>query len=331
MYEAVGKYALLSCFFIIIFMTCAEEKSNDSSEDSSAETGDFVERLARGLCQWYISCGQGSGPEDLEDCIADLNEEITDDVSLNGQFCNAFVSYYTENRQALEACLQNPNTQCDNDDITTFCPAFASLDVNTLCQEEMAARNNDNNDSPQPNTERDFTPDVRTMIVGIWAGSWSCAGEEHSAQGEMYWKLCPNGKLRGVTTVETSRLSMEAIASGSYSINNADDEVSVSLVETVVNPSIIRGDVSTTELSVLYSSEDDALRVHNYCGFWMTRLEGGGYQDINNSDCESSASASDGGNDACGTDCDCGRCWYCESGTCRYGGEGPYGCYRGCE
>ena len=33
---------------------------------------------------------------------------------------------------------------------------------------------------------------------------------------------------------------------------------------------------------------------------------------------------------SCGTDCDCGHCWYCESGTCRYGGEGPYGCYRGC-
>jgi hypothetical protein len=32
----------------------------------------------------------------------------------------------------------------------------------------------------------------------------------------------------------------------------------------------------------------------------------------------------------CTTDCDCGRCNYCEGGECRYGGEGPYGCYRGC-
>ncbi len=32
----------------------------------------------------------------------------------------------------------------------------------------------------------------------------------------------------------------------------------------------------------------------------------------------------------CSTDCDCGRCNYCEDGVCRYGGEGPYGCYRGC-
>jgi len=32
----------------------------------------------------------------------------------------------------------------------------------------------------------------------------------------------------------------------------------------------------------------------------------------------------------CSFDCDCGHCGYCESGTCRNGGQGPYGCYRGC-
>ncbi len=30
------------------------------------------------------------------------------------------------------------------------------------------------------------------------------------------------------------------------------------------------------------------------------------------------------------SDCDCGHCGYREGGTCRYEGEGPYGCYRGC-
>ena len=34
--------------------------------------------------------------------------------------------------------------------------------------------------------------------------------------------------------------------------------------------------------------------------------------------------------DQCSTDCDCGHCNYCENATCYYGGEGPYGCYRGC-
>ena len=50
--------------------------------------------------------------------------------------------------------------------------------------------------------------------------------------------------------------------------------------------------------------------------------------------CPAGGSGGGGGGATCGTDCDCGHCWYCEksggSGTCRYGGEGPYGCYRGC-
>jgi hypothetical protein len=37
------------------------------------------------------------------------------------------------------------------------------------------------------------------------------------------------------------------------------------------------------------------------------------------------------GGGKCGADCDCGHCYFCESGTCRYGGEGPYACYRGCQ
>jgi hypothetical protein len=44
--------------------------------------------------------------------------------------------------------------------------------------------------------------------------------------------------------------------------------------------------------------------------------------------------ASGGGiGSSCNSDCDCGYCNFCEttssSGVCRYGGEGPYGCYRG--
>jgi hypothetical protein len=53
-----------------------------------------------------------------------------------------------------------------------------------------------------------------------------------------------------------------------------------------------------------------------------------------NSDACPQPGGSSGGSGTCGTDCDCGHCWYCDtsgsSHTCRYGGEGPYGCYRGC-
>src|SRR5690606_4932932 len=58
----------------------------------------------------------------------------------------------------------------------------------------------------------------------------------------------------------------------------------------------------------------------------LRRLEGA----VTEADCNSGSCAAGGsGPVSCGTDCDCGRCWYCDSGTCRYGGEGPYGCYRG--
>jgi len=57
-------------------------------------------------------------------------------------------------------------------------------------------------------------------------------------------------------------------------------------------------------------------------------------QDVGTDYCVSSAcsatGATAGSYGQCGTDCDCGKCWYCESNTCRFGGEGPLGCYRGC-
>jgi hypothetical protein len=60
--------------------------------------------------------------------------------------------------------------------------------------------------------------------------------------------------------------------------------------------------------------------------------------DVTDNYCHSAAcpqaGGSTGGSGTCGTDCDCGHCWYCDksggTSTCRYGGEGPYGCYRGC-
>ncbi|MCK5806511.1 MAG: hypothetical protein KAI66_27020, partial [Lentisphaeria bacterium] len=56
--------------------------------------------------------------------------------------------------------------------------------------------------------------------------------------------------------------------------------------------------------------------------------------DVTENYCHSDACPQDGGSTggsgSCGTDCDCGHCWYCESSTCYYGGEGSYGCYRGC-
>ena len=61
--------------------------------------------------------------------------------------------------------------------------------------------------------------------------------------------------------------------------------------------------------------------------------EDGGVTDnyCNSAACPQKGGAT-GGAGSCGTDCDCGECWYCESGSCYYGGQGPTGaCYRGCQ
>jgi hypothetical protein len=50
--------------------------------------------------------------------------------------------------------------------------------------------------------------------------------------------------------------------------------------------------------------------------------------------CASGSGSSGGvkGGQQCGTDCDCGECWYCQSGTCYYAGVGAEGvCIGGCE
>jgi hypothetical protein len=326
------KFFTLPCiilFSIFILITCSEDDDDEmilsgSSSSQIEETENFVSRLVDSLCQWYSTCSPSEQLDSLSDCVNELLPEVKDDISEDGQICNDFIRFYLETREELEACLQNPTSSCTNDDVTSFCPAFKQLDIDNICVNQSQTSHNN---QPTGNTEN-FIPDVRTMVVGGWSGRWIC--DNGAATGTMYWSLCPNGKLRGFTTVDTNTLSAESIASGSYSVNEDSNEVSFTLVETVVNPSIIRGDKSSTDLSALYSTEEDVLHMQNYCGFSMVRLEGGGYDEINNSDCESSVTSVGGGNNSCGTDCDCGRCWYCESGTCRYGGEGPYGCYRGC-
>jgi len=63
------------------------------------------------------------------------------------------------------------------------------------------------------------------------------------------------------------------------------------------------------------------------CGLPLDRVPGA----VSEEDCTGGTCSAGGSGDVdCGTDCDCGRCWYCESDICRYGGEGAYGCYRGC-
>jgi hypothetical protein len=67
-------------------------------------------------------------------------------------------------------------------------------------------------------------------------------------------------------------------------------------------------------------------------GYLVLERLAGSVSDV---DCVSAACPASGGSatagyGSCGTNCDCGLCWYCESGTYRYGGSGSNGCFRGC-
>ena len=76
---------------------------------------------------------------------------------------------------------------------------------------------------------------------------------------------------------------------------------------------------------MIYDAEDDMIVYwFNNTWFYAERLTDGSSIDVDDSYCGSS-----GGSNQCGADFDCGRCWYCDNGTCRYAGEGPYGCYGG--
>lgn len=76
-------------------------------------------------------------------------------------------------------------------------------------------------------------------------------------------------------------------------------------------------------------SSDNIVYYYNSCWWYMKRLADGSNADVDDSYCGSSSTTSN----QCQADYECGRCWYCDkSGSgniCRYGGEGPYGCYRG--
>ena len=200
------------------------------------------------------------------------------------------------------------------------------------CEPEGMTGNTSNSNS-QPGSSSnggesdDFTPALDTLTVGAWHGEWSCQG----SSGYMAWSLCPSGGLSGITRIVSETTTFENLAKGSYSIQSDDNRVSLQIRETTVVPSIIAGDVYNSQLTQVYYPEHDAFWVEGFCGFWMVRLIGGGYHEINDTDCGSSVTSVGGGDNQCGTDCDCGHCWYCDGGTCRYGGEGPYGCYRGCD
>ncbi len=162
---------------------------------------------------------------------------------------------------------------------------------------------------------------LEQQVVGAWAQSGSC-GDTDIVVAQF---VCPGGRIRGGISFG----NLDFVVCGTWSSEEPDNVTASAQLISVQDPSDpANQDVLT--LSYTYDSDADGLVYLASCEIPLERVEGG----VTADDCETSVSQCTSGGGAgpvqCIEDCDCGRCNYCESGTCRYGGEGPFGCYRGC-
>jgi hypothetical protein len=163
--------------------------------------------------------------------------------------------------------------------------------------------------------------------------------------------LCPGGRVRGAGNFDSAvELMCGTYTTTQASMPGCTDKVGCyPKIHANVKDTLILGgqqDVATLAFDMLMNNGLPASTVAQGA-VWRTvpcRDGSTGYAvlnavatDVAADYCVSDAcpASTGGGSGSCGTDCDCGHCWYCErsggTGTCRYGGEGPYGCYRGCQ
>jgi formylglycine-generating enzyme required for sulfatase activity len=163
-----------------------------------------------------------------------------------------------------------------------------------------------------------ITPiNVPADVVGAWQGAATCTSSSGTFTLEYGWFVCPQGRLRGYEKLD----GHDFLDCGTWSLSGIT--LTGAYKFTSVEDPSYTGDDSQ---QLVYSSSRDTLTLSTQCPAKLRRLSGSLTED----DCTSNKCSGGGPIVGCGTDCDCGHCWYCDGGTCRYGGEGPYGCYRGC-
>jgi hypothetical protein len=277
----------------------------------------FVAGLPEALCQHYADCGFSSG-DDLAACQSEVEEELTDFAVAE---CAAAQALYASNRAAIDQCLTGTAGSCDNDDFDTFCPGLASIELDEDCGDDepsgtggAAGESNSGGGAAGESPAEPAPLTTEQTVVGAWSGGAVCGDSSLS----FYYFLCPGGRLRGAEIVG----DYEFVACGTFSAVGTTVNTDYGVV-AVIDPTF----TDESHWQWAYSSSADTLTLDGNCAVEMYRAVG----DVTEEDCNSTACTEGGSGPAtCGTDCDCGRCWYCESGECRYGGEGPAGCYRGC-
>ncbi|MBT7307864.1 MAG: hypothetical protein HN842_06575 [Gammaproteobacteria bacterium] len=154
--------------------------------------------------------------------------------------------------------------------------------------------------------------------------------------------ICPGGRLKGVETYTFADGStLEGLAEGRWQVveNPRSGMGEYPAIEldyiTTISASFgitdrDDGVLGSPAGNMLYDPQTDHISyLYNSAWFHMSRTIDGDAEGMDDSYCGSRSASSD----QCSADYDCGRCWYCDksgaANTCRYGGEGAYGCYRG--
>jgi hypothetical protein len=194
------------------------------------------------------------------------------------------------------------------------------------------------------------TLSLQAQAVGAYAqvGSTCASGAGGSVMTGYAYFLCPGGKLRGAGSFgnATNLNCGDFTVSAPVYPGCTDRYGCFPRVNATVKDTLIIGGQSDVQygfqfsMYLIHEARKTYLHRSTKCGndsnamIVLERIA----MDVAENYCHSSAcpqsGGSTGGSGTCGTDCDCGHCWYCDksgsSSTCRYGGEGPYGCYRGC-
>ncbi len=311
-------WALLLCLAVAV-AACPRRgggggDGDGDDDDDTVSDGDrqalegFLAAYPEAFCAWAVECGLISA-ESESACVSDAEAEIG-----GVAICDAIVTFYADNRAALDACVGGSPGACSGTD-DDFCRTLADYDYEHACDAPpdctVPADCGDGEDCVDGTctvTGGDLT--TEQAAVGVWSGSGTCDGTPI----QVSWFLCPAGRVRGFTIID----GYDFLDCGTWSASG--NEIS----GVIHNTAVIDGSTDSYDYYMQYDGE----RMYwGGCALPLDRVPGA----VDESDCTGGTCSQGGtGDEDCGTDCDCGRCWYCEIDICRYGGEGAYGCYRGC-
>ena len=152
---------------------------------------------------------------------------------------------------------------------------------------------------------------LSNSVTSGWGGKATC----NTLTITYGWFLCPTGRLSGYETLN----DMDFLDCGTWTVNGDTLKVHYKQI-----PVALPSDYQYLDYKFIYYRGQ--LWWLASCSLALSRMAGGS---TTQSDCENATCAGSSSTMKCGADADCGLCWYCENSQCKYGGMGPYGCYRG--